>query len=134
MDQEHDCLPPLEHMGSWVLSANAVQSITEAFRKLFPAPFHGAVEAFEELGRLALSPRCYRKAVRWDEKNRRRRLKGLPEKPYPFPVTYKCDLFLPPQPGPINVKIEWSEGGAENDQSGDAEGAGADGANPRPLK
>ena len=86
MDREHDCLPPMEHTGSWELSANAIQRLTEALQKMFPASalFHGAVEAFEELGRLALSPRGYRKAVRWDEKNRRRRLKGLPEKPCPY--------------------------------------------------
>ena len=82
--EEYDCLPPLEHTGSWVLSANAVQSITEALQKLFPALFHGAAEAFEDLSRLCLSPRGYRKAVRWEEKNRRRRLKGLPEKPCPY--------------------------------------------------
>lgn len=77
MDQEYDCLPPLEHTGSWVLSANAVQSILQ---KLFPEED----EAFEELGQLALSPRGYRKVVRWEEKNRRRRLKGLPEKHCPY--------------------------------------------------
>lgn len=91
MDQEHDCLPPMEHTGSWELSANAIQRLAEALQKAFPEPalFHGAVDAFEELGRLALSPRGYRKAVRWDEKNRRRRLKGLPEKPYPYPRILK---------------------------------------------
>lgn len=89
MDQEHDCLPPLEHTGSWELLANAIQRLTALLEH---ASFYGAVDAFEELGRLALSPRGYRKAVRWDEKNRRRRLKGLPEKPYPYPrilKTYK---------------------------------------------
>lgn len=122
MIDECYCLPPLEHTSSGELLADAIQRLTEAIQKMF-SPVSKANEAFEELGRLALSPRCYRKAVRWDEKNRRRRLKGLPEKPYPFPMTYQCDLFLPPQPGPINVKIEWSEGGAENDQSRDDEGA-----------
>ena len=66
------------------MSANSVRSITEALLKLFPDPFSRAAEAFEELGRLALSPRGYRKAIRLDEKNRRRRLKGLPEKPRPY--------------------------------------------------
>jgi len=72
MDQEYDCLLPLEHTDNWALSANAVQSITGALQKLFPALRH---EAFEELGRLALSPRGCCKTVRWDEKNRRRRMK-----------------------------------------------------------
>ena len=93
MDQEHDCLPLMEHTGNGETLANAIQRITEAFQKLFPVTLSvtveafedATVEAFEELGRLALSPRGYRKAVRWDEKNRRRRLKGLPEKPYPYP-------------------------------------------------
>ena len=80
MDQEHDCLPPLEHTSSGVLLADAIQRLTESLQKMFPAPD----EAFEELGRLALSPRGYRKTVRWDEKNRRRQLKGLPEKPCPY--------------------------------------------------
>lgn len=84
--EEYDCLPPPGHTGSLELLANSVQRLTEALQKLIPAPalFHGAVEAFKELGRLALSPRGYRKAVRWEEKNRRRRLKGLPEKPCPY--------------------------------------------------
>ena len=122
MDQEHDCLPPLEHTGNWILSDAAVRSIAEAMERIIPTA-STANEAFEKLRKLGLSPRKERRAIRWDEKNRRRRLKGLPEKPYPFPVTYQCDLFLPPQPGQINVKIEWSEGGTENDQSRDDEGA-----------
>ena len=80
MAQEYECL---QHTGIWMLSASAVQSITEALQKMFPAVSR-ADEAFEELGRLCLSPRGYRKAVRWEEKNRRRRLKGLPEKPCPY--------------------------------------------------
>ena len=109
MDQEHDCLPPLEHTGSLELSANAIQRITEALQILFPAPSLGVVEAFEELRRLALSPRGYRKAVRWDEKNRRRRLKGLPEKPCPYQ-----DRLLQ------IASSNWRE--EENDQSRDDEG------------
>lgn len=66
---------------NFVLSANAIQNITEALQKLFPTPFN---KAFEELELSALSPRGYRKVVRWEEKNRRRRLKGLPEKPCPY--------------------------------------------------
>ena len=89
MDQEHNCLPPLENRVDWVLLANAIQSFTEALQKVAAALSHGAVDAFKELGRLTLSPRSYRKAVRWDEKNRRRRLKGLPEKPYPYPRIWK---------------------------------------------
>ena len=33
--------------------------------------------------------RDYRRIVRWDERNRRRRLKGLPEKPCPYPRIWK---------------------------------------------
>lgn len=80
MDQEYDYLPSLEDTSSWALSANAIQSITKALQEMFPEDD----EAFEELGRLALSPRGYRKVVRWEEKNRRRRLKGCPEKPCPY--------------------------------------------------
>lgn len=109
MDQEYDCFPPLEYMGSWMLSANAVQSITEALQKLFPA-LSRATKDFEELGRLTLSPRDYRKAVRWEEKNRRRRLKGLPEKPCPYQ-----DRLLQ------IVSDNWKK--KENDQSRDDEKA-----------
>lgn len=83
-NQEHDCLPPLEHIGSWELSANAIKRLTEVFQKIFPT-VSKADKTFEELRRLsALLPRGYHKAIRWEEKNRRRRLKGLPEKPCPY--------------------------------------------------
>lgn len=87
-NQEHDYLPPLEHTGSWELSAKAIKSLTKILQKMFPT-VSKAGKAFEELGQLALSQRCYRKAVRWDEKNRRRRLKGLPEKSCPYPNRMK---------------------------------------------
>ena len=83
MENELDHIPQQEHTSSGGLLADAIQRLTEALQKIFPA-VSKADEALEELGRLALSPRGYRKTVRWDEKNRRRRLKGLPEKPCPY--------------------------------------------------
>lgn len=89
MDQEHDCFPPMEHTGNWILSDAAVRSIAEALERIIPT-VSTANEVFEKLRQLGLSPRKERRAIRWDEKNRRRRLKRLPEKPCPYQerITY----------------------------------------------
>ena len=83
MNQEYDCLSTLEHTGSLVLSEKAVQSIIEALQRIIPVA-NSLNEAFAQLRKISLSSRNHRKAKRWDEKNRRRRLKGLPEKPCPY--------------------------------------------------
>ena len=112
MENELDYISQQEHTSSGMLLADPIQRLTEALQKMIPAPalFHGAAEEFDDLSRLCLSPRGYRKAVRWEEKNRRRRLKGLPEKPCP----YQDPLFQ-------IVSDYWRE--KENDQSRDDEKA-----------
>lgn len=83
--EEHDCLPPLEHTGSWVLSAEDAQKLSEVLGRIVEAV--GAIyTAFVQIKRTS---RRYRKVVRWDERNRRRRMKGLPEKPCPYPQIWK---------------------------------------------
>lgn len=90
--EEHDCLPPLEHTGSWVLSEKAVQSIIKALQRIIPVA-NSLNEDFVQLRKFGLSSRNHRKAKRWDEKNRRRRLKGLPEKECPYPRIWKACII-----------------------------------------
>lgn len=52
--------------------------------------------------------REWRKAIRWNERNRRRRLKGLPEKPNPHPrvFSYTYVINLTPM-DPIDFQFKW---------------------------
>ena len=83
--EEHDCLPPLEHTGSWELSAKAVQKLAEVLNQIV----HAVGQIYAAFVPIDRASRRYRKVVRWDERNRRRRLKGMPEKPCPYQRIWK---------------------------------------------
>lgn len=83
--EEHDCLPPLEHLGHWEMSIKGCEKLAEAMRRLVDA----VGEIYAAVIPVDRRSRHYRKVVRWDERNRRRRLKGLPEKPCPYPRIWK---------------------------------------------
>lgn len=83
--EEHDCLPPLEHTGSWELSAKAVQKLADVLNQIV----HAVGQIYAAFIPIDRASRRYRKVVRWDERNRRRQLKGLPEKPCPYPRIWK---------------------------------------------
>ena len=87
--EEHDCLHPLEHTGSWCLSEKAVNSIIEAMRSITET-INGLTISCWPVTKMT---RDYRRIVRWDERNRRRRLKGLPEKECPYPRIWKICII-----------------------------------------
>lgn len=133
--EEHDCLPPLDDTATWQLSDNFAKKLLETMDKLeamnadsiktvVVQTAHDMTEKLFEAGVLA-SPihvehnnktREWRRAIRWNERNRRRRLKGKPEKrnPYPRAVAFTYVVNLNPT-GPIDMRFEW-EG---NDESED---------------
>lgn len=102
--EEHDCLPPMENTGSWTLSGEGFKKLIEVIGGIIHS-LDGLIFTMVHIGR---DLRHYRKVVRWDERNRRRRLKGLPEKPCPYPRIWK-------------TTIEWKED--QDDQRGTAAGA-----------
>ena len=88
--EEHDCLPPLEHLGPWEMSIKGCEKLAEAMRRLVDA----VGEIYAAVIPVDRRSRHYRKVVRWDERNRRRRLKGMPEKPCPYPRTWKTCIIM----------------------------------------
>ena len=67
------------------LHADALALIKEIIHSL-----DGLTFTMVHIGRKS---RHHRKVVRWDERNRRRRLKGLPEKECPYPRIWKACII-----------------------------------------
>ena len=86
--EEHDCLPPMENTGSWTLSGEGFKKLVEVIDGIIHS-LDGLTFIMVHIGR---ESRHHRKVVRWDERNRRRRLKGLSEKPCPYPRTWKTTV------------------------------------------
>ena len=122
-DEEHDCLPPFDTTKAWALTAKFAKKLTEAIEKLSESAKDTTVivqsltdVAHEMLeGKISTTPavidntrrtREWRRAIRWNEKNRRRMLKGLPWKrnPYPRVFAFTCMVNLVPK-GPIDLQI-----------------------------
>ena len=87
--EEHDFLPPMENTGSWTLSGDGFKKLMEAIDKVVKS-LNSLTVSMIPIGRKS---RQYRKVVRWDERNRRRRLRGLPEKPCPYPRIWKTCII-----------------------------------------
>lgn len=87
--EEHDCLPPMENTGSWTLSGDGFKKLMEAIDKMVKS-INNLTVSMIPIGRKS---RHHRKVVRWDERNRRRRLKGLPEKECPYPRIWKACII-----------------------------------------
>jgi len=105
-----DDLPPEAENMLKSITAEFEAMIGEETAKTFKEQMDSIVRSFEERFRdcmvQATPPRRFlRKLKRWDERNRRRRLKGLPEKPNPYygscwftftipvrEVVYDCDF------------------------------------------
>lgn len=124
--EEHDCLPPFDARVAWNLSEDFSKKLIAAMEKMeemsedrlktiVVQTANDMTEELFEAGVLA-SPihvehnnktREWRRAIRWNERNRRCRLKGLPEKqnPYPRAIAFTYVINLQPT-GPINMKFE----------------------------
>lgn len=87
--EEHDCLQPMENTGSWTLSGECFKKLMEV-RDVF---IHSLDDLTFTMVHIAMKSRHHRKVVRWDERNRRRRLKGLPEKACPYPRFWKACII-----------------------------------------
>ena len=87
--EEHDCLPPMENTGSWTLSGEGFKKLMEVIDEIIHS-LDGLTFTMVHIGRKS---RHHRKVVRWDERNRRRRLKGLPEKACPYPRIWKACII-----------------------------------------
>ena len=87
--EEHDCMPPLEHTGSWTLSGEGFKKLSEMIDEIIQS-LDGLTISMSVINR---ESRLHRKVVRWDERNRRRRLKGLPEKECPYPRIWKTCIY-----------------------------------------
>jgi len=70
------------------------QKLSEAMGE-FAKAYNGSVKA------LPLKKALQRKKIRWDEDNRRRRLKGIPEKPNPYAGIINLQMTIWP-----NVPVE----------------------------
>lgn len=131
--EEHNCLPPLEALTTdgWLLSdrlagklLDAIESFEEAGKKCPQAVIVKTVNDFSEeleaegiimppaMIENSTSYREMRRFRRWNEKNRRRRLKGLPEKQNPYPracsFTYIINL-RPPEKIPMTFVLDGEE-------------------------
>lgn len=87
--EERDCLPPMENTGSWTLSGEGSKKLMEVLDEII----HTLDDLTFTMVHISRKSRHYRKVVRWDERNRRRRLKGLPEKACPYPRIWKTCIF-----------------------------------------
>ena len=127
--EEHDCLPPLEALTTqgWTLSDRLVEKLMEAIEacekeneKLPKTVLIKTVNDFsQELEAEGIiqppaiiehnrNTREWRKAIRWNERNRKRRLKGLPEKPNPHPRAFCFTYVLNLTPvDPPEMSFEW---------------------------
>jgi len=115
--EEHDCLPPLETPPdmAWRLSEETAKRMMEFIdheEKLAKTSIYEYLQKLcDDMGATVEERdphrRMLRKRIRWNERNRRRRLKGLPEKqnPYPRAVAFTYVINLQPT-GPINMKFE----------------------------
>ena len=126
--EEHDCLPPLEALTSegWLLSDRLAEKLLETIAAFEEADekipktvliktvndFSQELEAEGIINPPAIvehttSWREMRRCARWNERNRRRMLKGLPEKPNPYPraVAFTYVVNLNPT-GPIDIGFE----------------------------
>jgi len=87
--EEHDCLPPMENTGSWTLSGEGFKKLMEVIDEII----HFLGDLTITMAPIGRKSRHHRKVVRWDERNRRRRLKGLPEKECPYPRIWKACII-----------------------------------------
>lgn len=92
--EEHDFLPPLEHPAdvAWFLSEEASKKLLELFEaeeRLSHCSLRQNLQEIADSMGATLEerdppPRLLRKRIRWDERNRRRELKGLQKKDNPY--------------------------------------------------
>lgn len=87
--EEHDFLPQMENTGSWTLSGEGFRKLIEVIDRAIHS-LDGLIFTMVHIG---MKSRHNRKVVRWDERNRRRRLKGLPEKACPYPRIWKACII-----------------------------------------
>ena len=115
-EEEHDYLPPLEAPPdmSWFLSDETARRLLDLFdeeERLAKASIHEYLqELCDGLGATVEERdpprRLLRKRIRWDERNRRRKLKGLPKKNNPYWGAVYYVIHVPVYQTVNNVSVE----------------------------